>query len=155
LRVAHRQGDYPHPPSSGGTGRRERLLPRRLWPDPASPPPACRLRLPLRSFPPPKSFPLGFSPRIKAKETFFRPRSTLPFKSLPSGLQPPSNSKIFSGKSPSSLDPVLKYPKRRKTKGNVQISKESFDRPAISRVGDGGIGPGSGLYFHSDFSPHL
>ena len=63
--------------------------------------------------------------------------------------------RFFSGKSPSSLDPVLKYPKRRKTKGNVQISKESFDRPAFSRVGDGGIGPGSGLHFNSDFSPHL
>jgi len=47
LRVAHRRVSYPLPPSSGGTSRRERLLPRRLWPDPASPPPACRLRYPL------------------------------------------------------------------------------------------------------------
>ena len=90
----------PHPPSSGGTGRGERLLPRRLWPDPPSPPSACRLGLPLRFFPSPKSLPLGFSPWIKGKGTFFGPRSTLPFKSLPSGLQPPSNSKIFSGKIP-------------------------------------------------------
>jgi len=77
LRVAHRRGNYPHPPSSGGTSRRERLLPHRRWPDPSSPPPACRLRLPLRFFPPPKSFPLGFSPWVKG--TFFRLYSTPPF----------------------------------------------------------------------------
>ena len=39
-------GRDPSPLRSAGTGRRERPLPLRRWPDPSSPPPARRLRYP-------------------------------------------------------------------------------------------------------------
>jgi len=68
----------------------------------------------------PWASPLGSKPRELSSD----PAQPSLLRASSVGYSLPLIQRFFRGKSPSSLDLVLKYPKRRKTKGNVQIHQE-------------------------------